>query len=173
MSQLERKEWLWSFLYSPMARVSPFLSEKGAKNGKDQTDQKIYYFFVSESEHTETVAGDVSAEHSSSHTSVNKRATQTVTSPEDVIPLGRKLALAVGAAPLSLPIVSATVFITLFLLDVCLLKPRYSSVVLLVGRSFDAISDPIVGFLVNKTQRKGSLPLTTQKYFSQNQSIEA
>ena len=58
-----------------------------------------------------------------------------------------------------MPIVSATVFITLFLLDVVLLKPKYSSLVLLLGRSFDAISDPVVGFLVNKTQRRGQLKL--------------
>ena len=121
-----------------------------------KTEKELIIFDVTGSEHTDTVAG-TSAEYSSQVSIVesSKKKQNPKTPPSDIIPLGRKLALAMGAAPLSLPIVSATVFITLFLLDVVLLKPRYNSIVLLVGRSFDAISDPVVGFLVNKTQRKG------------------
>ena len=101
--------------------------------------------------------GEVDNPSTSSQTSISTPAKKRKIKDSDKIPLQKKLALAIGAAPLALPLVTATVFITLFLLDVVLLEPKYSSLVLLLGRSFDAVSDPLVGFLVNKTQRKGNL----------------
>ncbi|XP_075254115.1 sodium-dependent lysophosphatidylcholine symporter 1-like isoform X3 [Convolutriloba macropyga] len=95
--------------------------------------------------------------------------------PKDRLPIQRKLALAVGAAPLVFPIVTSTVFINLFLLETAMLTARNVSVVLFVARAFDAISDPIVGVLVNKTQQKrptlrrwmmAALPFLVGSYFA-------
>ncbi|XP_063712729.1 sodium-dependent lysophosphatidylcholine symporter 1-B-like [Symsagittifera roscoffensis] len=95
--------------------------------------------------------------------------------PKDRLHILRKLALAMGAAPLVFPIVTSTVFINLFLLETAGITARNVSVVLFVARAFDAISDPIVGILVNKTQQKGpslkrwmtaALPFLMGSYFA-------
>ena len=78
-----------------------------------------------------------------------------------------------GAAPLVFPIVTSTVFINLFLLETAGITARNVSVVLFVARAFDAISDPIVGILVNKTQQKGQLVNYASKLVSFLNSIFA
>ncbi|EMP33272.1 Major facilitator superfamily domain-containing protein 2A [Chelonia mydas] len=45
-------------------------------------------------------------------------------------------------------------FLQIFLLDVVQLEPFHSSLILFLGRAWDAVTDPAVGFLVSKSPRR-------------------
>jgi Na+/melibiose symporter-like transporter len=79
----------------------------------------------------------------------------------DRLTIWNKLAFACCGPPYQLTATAIGFFFgTVFLLEVARLPPMYVSVVVLVGRFWDAITDPIVGHLVNLTQsRKPSLRL--------------
>ncbi|XP_017310606.1 sodium-dependent lysophosphatidylcholine symporter 1-B [Ictalurus punctatus] len=62
-----------------------------------------------------------------------------------------KLCYAVGGAPYQITGCALGFFLQIYLLDVALLDPFYASVILFVGRAWDAITDPTVGFLVSRT----------------------
>ncbi len=53
---------------------------------------------------------------------------------------GHKLALAVGAGPITLPLVTTTVYIQMFLLDVARVLPVYGTLIILIARISDALS---------------------------------
>ncbi|KAL8220567.1 UNVERIFIED_CONTAM: hypothetical protein K2H54_049696 [Gekko kuhli] len=42
-------------------------------------------------------------------------------------------------------------FLQIYLLDVAQLDPFYASIILFVGRAWDAVTDPLVGFFISKT----------------------
>ncbi|XP_028849558.1 sodium-dependent lysophosphatidylcholine symporter 1-like [Denticeps clupeoides] len=69
------------------------------------------------------------------------------------IPLSRKLCYAVGGMPYQMTGNAKGFFIQIFLLDVVQMSPIYVSLVLFLGRAWDAISDPLVGLAVSKTGR--------------------
>ncbi|KAM6045150.1 sodium-dependent lysophosphatidylcholine symporter 1 [Chlamydotis macqueenii] len=62
-----------------------------------------------------------------------------------------KLCYAVGGAPYQITGCALGFFLQLYLLDVAQLDPFYASIILFVGRAWDAITDPMVGFFISKT----------------------
>lgn len=62
-----------------------------------------------------------------------------------------KLCYAVGGAPYQITGCALGFFLQIYLLDVAQLDPFYASIILFVGRAWDAITDPTVGFLVSRS----------------------
>ncbi|KAI2657974.1 Sodium-dependent lysophosphatidylcholine symporter 1-A [Labeo rohita] len=62
-----------------------------------------------------------------------------------------KVCFAIGGAPYQITGTALGFFLQIFLLDVALLDPLNASVILFVGRAWDAVTDPTVGFLVSRT----------------------
>ncbi|KAL2104335.1 hypothetical protein ACEWY4_001203 [Coilia grayii] len=69
------------------------------------------------------------------------------------IPLYRKLCYAVGGMPYQMTGNAKGFFMQIFLLDVVQMAPFYVSFILFLGRAWDAITDPLVGFIVSKSGR--------------------
>ncbi|XP_071755883.1 sodium-dependent lysophosphatidylcholine symporter 1-B-like isoform X1 [Centroberyx gerrardi] len=86
-----------------------------------------------------------------------------------------KLCYAIGGAPYQITGSALGFFLQIYLLDVAQLDPFYASIILFVGRAWDAVTDPTVGFLVSRTKwtRFGrmmpwilfSTPLAVLSYF--------
>lgn len=66
----------------------------------------------------------------------------------------RKLAFAAGGFPMQLMQNIVAFFLPLFFLETVKLPPSYLSAIQLIARVSDALTDPIVGFLVLKTRTK-------------------
>uniref|UniRef100_A0A674MYQ6 MFSD2 lysolipid transporter A, lysophospholipid a n=1 Tax=Takifugu rubripes TaxID=31033 RepID=A0A674MYQ6_TAKRU len=62
------------------------------------------------------------------------------------------LCYAIGGAPYQITGSALGFFLQIFLLDVAQLDPFYASIILFVGRAWDAITDPTVGFLVSRSR---------------------
>ncbi|XP_029475898.1 sodium-dependent lysophosphatidylcholine symporter 1-like isoform X1 [Rhinatrema bivittatum] len=62
-----------------------------------------------------------------------------------------KVCYAVGGAPYQVTGCAIGFFLQIFLLDVAQLDPFYASIILFVGRAWDAITDPMVGFFISKS----------------------
>ncbi|KAJ8398175.1 hypothetical protein AAFF_G00430190 [Aldrovandia affinis] len=62
-----------------------------------------------------------------------------------------KLCYAIGGAPYQITGSALGFFLQIYLLDVAQLEPFYASIILFVGRAWDAVTDPTVGFLVSRT----------------------
>ncbi|XP_072226474.1 sodium-dependent lysophosphatidylcholine symporter 1-B [Leuresthes tenuis] len=62
-----------------------------------------------------------------------------------------KLCYAIGGAPYQITGCALGFFLQIYLLDVAQLDPFYASIILFVGRAWDAVTDPTVGFLVSRT----------------------
>ncbi|XP_042743792.1 sodium-dependent lysophosphatidylcholine symporter 1 [Tympanuchus pallidicinctus] len=62
-----------------------------------------------------------------------------------------KLCYAVGGAPYQTTGCALGFFLQIYLLDVAQLDPFYASIILFVGRAWDAVTDPMVGFFISKT----------------------
>ncbi|XP_071391272.1 sodium-dependent lysophosphatidylcholine symporter 1 isoform X2 [Centroberyx affinis] len=69
------------------------------------------------------------------------------------IPLVRKISYAVGGMPYQLTQSVKGFFMQIFLLDVVQMDAFYASLILFMGRAWDAITDPIVGYMVSKSKR--------------------
>ncbi|XP_018593278.1 sodium-dependent lysophosphatidylcholine symporter 1 isoform X2 [Scleropages formosus] len=69
------------------------------------------------------------------------------------IPLSRKLCYAVGGAPYQMTANAKGFFMQIFLLDVAQMDAFYASMILFLGRAWDAISDPLVGYAVSKSRK--------------------
>ncbi len=67
------------------------------------------------------------------------------------LPIWRKLTFAAGGLPMQMITNIVAFFLPLFLLETVKLAPVYLSAIQLAARVSDAITDPIVGFLVLKT----------------------
>ncbi|XP_029983398.1 sodium-dependent lysophosphatidylcholine symporter 1-B-like isoform X2 [Sphaeramia orbicularis] len=63
-----------------------------------------------------------------------------------------KLCYAIGGAPYQITGSALGFFLQIYLLDVAQLDPFYASVILFVGRAWDAVTDPTVGFLVSRSR---------------------
>ncbi|KAH0631148.1 hypothetical protein JD844_005300 [Phrynosoma platyrhinos] len=62
-----------------------------------------------------------------------------------------KVCYAIGGAPYQITGCALGFFLQIYLLDVAQLDPFYASIILFVGRAWDAITDPLVGFFISKT----------------------
>ncbi|XP_053279969.1 sodium-dependent lysophosphatidylcholine symporter 1-B-like [Pleuronectes platessa] len=69
------------------------------------------------------------------------------------IPLTRKLCYAVGGVPNQITAVAIGVSLQIFLLDVVQMEAYYVSLILFVSRAWDAVTDPLVGYLVSRSKR--------------------
>ncbi|KAG9331460.1 hypothetical protein JZ751_018939 [Albula glossodonta] len=65
--------------------------------------------------------------------------------------LGIKLCYAFGGAPYQITGSALGFFLQMYLLDVAQLDPFNASIILFVGRAWDAVTDPTVGFLVSRS----------------------
>ncbi|XP_055718980.1 sodium-dependent lysophosphatidylcholine symporter 1-B-like [Salvelinus fontinalis] len=63
-----------------------------------------------------------------------------------------KLCYAIGGAPYQITGSALGFFLQIYLLDVAQLDPLYASIILFVGRAWDAVTDPTVGFLVSRSR---------------------
>ncbi|KAM9856155.1 sodium-dependent lysophosphatidylcholine symporter 1-B-like [Aulostomus maculatus] len=68
------------------------------------------------------------------------------------IPLTRKMCYAVGGVPYQITTAAIGVSLQIFLLDVVQLEAFYVSMILFVSRAWDAVSDPLVGYLVSRSR---------------------
>ncbi|XP_068607869.1 sodium-dependent lysophosphatidylcholine symporter 1-B-like isoform X2 [Brachionichthys hirsutus] len=66
-----------------------------------------------------------------------------------------KLCYAIGGAPYQITGTALGFFLQIYLLDVALLDPLHASIILFMGRAWDAVTDPTVGFLVSRTKWTG------------------
>ncbi|XP_049630746.1 sodium-dependent lysophosphatidylcholine symporter 1 isoform X1 [Suncus etruscus] len=62
-----------------------------------------------------------------------------------------KLCYAVGGAPYQVTGCALGFFLQIYLLDVAQVSPFYASIILFVGRAWDAFTDPLVGFCISKS----------------------
>ncbi|XP_051835444.1 sodium-dependent lysophosphatidylcholine symporter 1-like isoform X3 [Antechinus flavipes] len=67
------------------------------------------------------------------------------------LPTSTKICYALGGAPYQLTGNVISFFLQIFLLDVVQLDAFWTSSVIFVGRAWDSISDPIIGYLVSKS----------------------
>ncbi|KAG5265637.1 hypothetical protein AALO_G00244680 [Alosa alosa] len=70
----------------------------------------------------------------------------------DHLSICSKICYAIGGAPYQITGSALGFFLQIYLLDVAQLDPFYASIILFVGRAWDAITDPVVGFLVSRSQ---------------------
>uniref|UniRef100_A0AAY3ZTS6 Uncharacterized protein n=1 Tax=Denticeps clupeoides TaxID=299321 RepID=A0AAY3ZTS6_9TELE len=63
-----------------------------------------------------------------------------------------KICFAVGGAPYQITGSALGFFLQIYLLDVVQMNPFYASIILFVGRAWDAVTDPTVGFLVSRSR---------------------
>uniref|UniRef100_A0A8C7MFX0 MFSD2 lysolipid transporter A, lysophospholipid a n=1 Tax=Oncorhynchus kisutch TaxID=8019 RepID=A0A8C7MFX0_ONCKI len=63
-----------------------------------------------------------------------------------------KLCYAIGGAPYQITGSALGFFLQIYLLDVAQLDPLHASIILFVGRAWDAVTDPTVGFLVSRSR---------------------
>uniref|UniRef100_A0A8C2Z9Z3 MFSD2 lysolipid transporter A, lysophospholipid a n=1 Tax=Cyclopterus lumpus TaxID=8103 RepID=A0A8C2Z9Z3_CYCLU len=66
-----------------------------------------------------------------------------------------KLCYAIGGAPYQITGSALGFFLQIYLLDVAQLDPFHASIILFVGRAWDAVTDPTVGFLVSRSRWTG------------------
>nr|XP_006003241.1 PREDICTED: sodium-dependent lysophosphatidylcholine symporter 1-like [Latimeria chalumnae] len=69
------------------------------------------------------------------------------------LPFCRKICYAVGGAPYHMTGNAIGFFLQIFLLDVVQMETSFASLILFLGRVWDAFTDPLVGFLVSKSRR--------------------
>ncbi|KFP26366.1 Major facilitator superfamily domain-containing protein 2A-A, partial [Colius striatus] len=69
------------------------------------------------------------------------------------LPLCRKLCYAAGGIPYQMTSNALGFFLQIFLLDVVQLEPFHASLIIFLGRAWDAVTDPAVGFLISKSPR--------------------
>ncbi|CAI5778525.1 Hypothetical predicted protein [Podarcis lilfordi] len=70
------------------------------------------------------------------------------------LPLHRKVCYALGGAPYQLTGNAVGFFLQIFLLDVVQLEPFHASLILFLGKAWDAVADPAIGFLVSRSPRR-------------------
>ncbi|KAM9416200.1 sodium-dependent lysophosphatidylcholine symporter 1-B-like isoform 1-T1 [Salvelinus alpinus] len=69
----------------------------------------------------------------------------------DRLTICNKLCYAVGGAPYQITGCALGFFLQIYLLDVAQLDPFYASIILFVGRAWDAVTDPIIGFMISRS----------------------
>ncbi|KAK7128660.1 hypothetical protein R3I94_017030 [Phoxinus phoxinus] len=69
------------------------------------------------------------------------------------IPLSRKLCYAIGGMPYQMTATAKGFFMQIFLLDVVKMDAFSASIILFLGRAWDAITDPLIGYAVSKSGR--------------------
>ncbi|XP_010873830.1 sodium-dependent lysophosphatidylcholine symporter 1 [Esox lucius] len=91
------------------------------------------------------------------------------------IPLSTKICFGIGGMPYQMTSTAKGFFLQIFLLDVVQMEAFYASLILFLGRAWDAMTDPLVGYMVTKSGRTRigklipwivfSMPLGVLAYF--------
>ncbi|MES1910538.1 MAG: hypothetical protein MHM6MM_003115 [Cercozoa sp. M6MM] len=78
------------------------------------------------------------------------------TRPPDVdsLPFRRKLGFGLGSGAFSIATTTVSFFLNAFLLEVALVPPAQVGVILMVGRVWDGLVDPFVGYLCDRTDTR-------------------
>ncbi|XP_041860160.1 sodium-dependent lysophosphatidylcholine symporter 1 [Melanotaenia boesemani] len=82
------------------------------------------------------------------------------------IPLARKVCYAVGGVPYQMTTAAINISLQIFLLDVVQMEASYVSMILFVSRAWDAVTDPVVGYLVSRSSWTPIGKLTPWPLFS-------
>uniref|UniRef100_A0A3Q3W2P7 Major facilitator superfamily domain containing 2A n=1 Tax=Mola mola TaxID=94237 RepID=A0A3Q3W2P7_MOLML len=100
---------------------------------------------------------------------------KTPTVQRNCLSVWSKLCYAIGGAPYQITGSALGFFLQIYLLEVAQLDPFYASIILFVGRAWDAVTDPTVGFLVSRSRWTSlgrlmpwilcSTPLSVMAYF--------
>ncbi|XP_067226716.1 sodium-dependent lysophosphatidylcholine symporter 1-like isoform X1 [Chanodichthys erythropterus] len=69
------------------------------------------------------------------------------------IPLSRKLCYAIGGMPYQMTATAKGFFMQIFLLDVVKMEAFSASIILFLGRAWDGITDPLIGYTVSNSGR--------------------
>ncbi|XP_017551940.1 sodium-dependent lysophosphatidylcholine symporter 1 [Pygocentrus nattereri] len=69
------------------------------------------------------------------------------------IPLCTKLCYAVGGIPYQMTNIAMAFSFQIFLLDIVQMEPLFVSLILFINRAWDALTDPLVGYLVSRSRR--------------------
>ncbi|HRF48367.1 MAG TPA: MFS transporter [Anaerolineales bacterium] len=105
--------------------------------------------------------------------------------PARRIPLGQKLSYSAGGFAITLLISSTAIFLLNFYTDVALVPPAIASSALLIGKVWDTINDPLMGWMSDRTRSRhgrrrvyliyGALPLvlTTILLFSVPRGLDS
>ncbi|XP_033736567.1 sodium-dependent lysophosphatidylcholine symporter 1-like [Pecten maximus] len=73
---------------------------------------------------------------------------------EDRLPIWRKICFAIGGAPYQMTNTVINFFLSIFLLEVAQIPPLYVSVIVFSGKAWDAITDPVIGILISRTNTR-------------------
>ncbi|KAJ8306152.1 hypothetical protein KUTeg_016697 [Tegillarca granosa] len=73
---------------------------------------------------------------------------------DDSLATWRKICFAVGGAPYQTTNTIINFFLNIFLLEVAELPPAYVSIIVFGGKVWDAVTDPLCGYLVSRTETK-------------------
>uniref|UniRef100_A0A8C5GTA3 Sodium-dependent lysophosphatidylcholine symporter 1-B-like n=1 Tax=Gouania willdenowi TaxID=441366 RepID=A0A8C5GTA3_GOUWI len=98
------------------------------------------------------------SQHTVSHSTTSNiplpqpMAVQLPQKKQNHLSLCSKLCYAFGGAPYQITGTALGFFLQIYLLDVAQLDPTYASIILFLGRVWDAITDPTVGFLVSRSR---------------------
>nr|XP_034965868.1 major facilitator superfamily domain-containing protein 2B isoform X2 [Zootoca vivipara] len=94
---------------------------------------------------------------------------------EDKLSVCSKLCYGIGGAPNQAASSATSFFLQIFLLDVAMITPFHTSLVLFIGKTWGAAADPIAGYLISKSKRTkigllmpwllGCTPLLIVSYF--------
>ncbi|XP_034965867.2 sphingosine-1-phosphate transporter MFSD2B [Zootoca vivipara] len=72
---------------------------------------------------------------------------------EDKLSVCSKLCYGIGGAPNQAASSATSFFLQIFLLDVAMITPFHTSLVLFIGKTWGAAADPIAGYLISKSKR--------------------
>uniref|UniRef100_A0A8D2L592 Major facilitator superfamily domain containing 2A n=1 Tax=Varanus komodoensis TaxID=61221 RepID=A0A8D2L592_VARKO len=79
------------------------------------------------------------------------RSPESQTQSKKKLSVCSKVCYAIGGAPYQITGCALGFFLQIYLLDVAQLDPFSASIILFVGRAWDAVTDPLVGFFLSKT----------------------
>ncbi|XP_039993975.1 sodium-dependent lysophosphatidylcholine symporter 1-B-like [Xiphias gladius] len=141
---------------SPGAKKNNATDRKRKKknnNKKNKQTNKNWLLYRLE---TAMARGEGAEQYAASLLSVKPINTEIKTAkPNDLknrLSVWSKLCYAIGGAPYQITGSALGFFLQIYLLDVAQLDPFYASIILFVGRAWDAVTDPTVGFLVSRSR---------------------
>uniref|UniRef100_A0A7N6AEK7 Major facilitator superfamily domain containing 2A n=1 Tax=Anabas testudineus TaxID=64144 RepID=A0A7N6AEK7_ANATE len=80
-----------------------------------------------------------------------RQCSYLISTCENRLSICNKISYAIGGAPYQITGCALGFFLQIYLLDVAQLDPFYASIILFVGRAWDAVTDPTIGFLVSRS----------------------
>lgn len=85
---------------------------------------------------------------------VMERKESSLLDEDQSLLLARKYAYGVGGVPMQLTTSAISFYLSLFLLEIAQMPPYHLFYVILIGRLWDAVTDPVAGYIVAKTNTR-------------------